>query len=60
MSTAAAIMCLLIAIEFGVQLSNHGKPKPDYMNKYNVWVWLVATSVYVGLLTWGGFFKGIP
>jgi hypothetical protein len=31
---------------------NHGKPR----GVYNIWVTLIATSIFIPLLYWGGFF----
>lgn len=49
---------ILIIISYSVNLllyaHDHGKPKEGYTN---FWVGLIGTSISMGLLWWGGFFK---
>lgn len=45
------IMLSLIALNLGVSLAEHGKPRPNT----NVYISLFSTCLSVGLLWWGGF-----
>ena len=53
MHTPQVILIVVLAIELGLVWARHGQPRTD---KYNVFINLLGTSVFVGLLIWGGFF----
>lgn len=48
------IMLIFLGVEFGINLSFHGKQK---QGKYNAWYYIIHTIIVIGLLNWGGFFK---
>lgn len=46
-------MIVLLAVNGGLALAQHGKPKGDY----NFFVWAIDAAIMVWLLNAGGFFK---
>lgn len=46
------IMIVLLSIGGTIALFNHGKPREPY----HFGAWLIAASIKIGLLIWGGFF----
>ena len=51
---ATIIILCLYAMNLGISLIMHGKPKDE---KYNFWTTLLATGVSVALLWWAGIFE---
>jgi hypothetical protein len=45
-------MIVLIGMEVGLHMANHGKPR----DSYNIWLKLIDAAVLVWLLRAGGFF----
>lgn len=46
------ILLAFMAAGFGLHLVNHGKPAPEY----DAAAFVVAKSIVLALLYWGGFF----
>jgi len=53
MGAPQLIYLLLAAAGFGLELERHGKQKEG---KHNAWIGLIAQSIIIGILIWGGFF----
>ena len=47
-------LCLML-LGLGVVLAKHGEPQKNY----NIWASLFADIIILGLLYFGGFFKGL-
>ena len=47
------IVLILLGMGLGMDLISHGKPRDT---QYNIWASLIATTITLGLLYWGGFF----
>lgn len=46
-------MVALYALSLGLNLANHGKPRPPY----SFWSAAIATAIEIGILVAGGFFS---
>ena len=53
MHTPQILLIVIMAIELGLVWAKHGQPRNE---KYNVFINLAGTAVFVSLLIWGGFF----
>ena len=53
LGTPQIIVIVLYILSLGLALGKHGQPRND---KYNFGVTLIATSIMIALLYWGGFF----
>ena len=51
--TAQIILLSMFLISGFIQANKHGKPKEG---KESFWYWLIAFSINLSLLYWGGFF----
>jgi len=49
------ILLLLAACGVGIVLAKNGEPRPNY----SFFSYSLAIAVELGLLYWGGFFKGM-
>ena len=47
------IMIVLIALDIGIELVQHGKTTET---KHNVWACLIAKGILITILKYGGFF----
>lgn len=56
MSIPAIIVIILFALSIGLELARDGQPEKG---KHSFWSSLFATSIFVGLLYWGGFFSTV-
>jgi hypothetical protein len=48
-------MLFLLVFGLGISAAEHGKPRTNH----NFWVQFMTTSLTIGLLYLGGFFKGM-
>lgn len=53
MTAPAIIIIILYSIDQFFVAYQHGNEK----GKYNFWESLIAKSIFIGLLLWGGFFN---
>lgn len=54
MGAAQIITIILMAMNLGINLVMHGKPKDD---KYNFFGACLSVAINAGLLWWGGFWN---
>lgn len=48
------IYIALVSINVGATAMMQGQPKTG---TYSVWTQIVSSALFIGLLTWGGFFR---
>lgn len=53
--TPQIIYLCLILLSLGIDLARHGEQKKS--RQHNFWASLVSTTILLGILCWGGFFK---
>lgn len=52
MNAPQIILLVLIAMDVGIKIANHGKRR----TAYNAWFALADLALFLALLNWGGFF----
>lgn len=52
MGEAQIVFVLLSILGFGIICNKHGKPRDNY----NVWTYLIGSTINYLILIWGGFF----
>ena len=50
------VILAMLFLSLGISLSEHGKPKTG---NNNFWVSLIANSITIAILYWGGFFNAL-
>jgi hypothetical protein len=54
MNAPQIVAICLMALQVGIGLADHGKPKTGNHSFFQA---LISTGLLLGLLIWGGFFK---
>lgn len=52
MNIPQIIVIVMFSLNVGISLAKHGQSQ----GRYSFWATLISVAIWVGLLTWGGFF----